>query len=104
MTRFGQVKRRDETENIRAVVEMKIEGKRSREDPGRDRRTLYEWIGKPGTPGRNRLLIGNVRSCEKCRHLERDTHVQPVPDDRIPGENSLRWFGHVQSRDREYTI
>ena len=30
---FGHVKRRDETENIRAVVEMKMEGKRPRERP-----------------------------------------------------------------------
>ena len=30
MRRFGHVKRRDETENIRAVVEMKMEEKRPR--------------------------------------------------------------------------
>ena len=30
---FGHVKRRDETENIRAVVEMKMEGKRHRGRP-----------------------------------------------------------------------
>ena len=30
---FGQVKRRDESENIRAVVEMKMEGKRPRGRP-----------------------------------------------------------------------
>ena len=29
---FGQVKRRDETDNIRAVVEMKMEGKRLEDD------------------------------------------------------------------------
>ena len=30
---FGQVKRREETENIRAVAEMKMEGKRLRGRP-----------------------------------------------------------------------
>ena len=30
---FGHVKRRDETENIRAVIEMKTEGKRPRRRP-----------------------------------------------------------------------
>ena len=30
---FGYIKRRDETENIRAVVEMKMEGKRPRGRP-----------------------------------------------------------------------
>ena len=30
---FGHVKRRDETENIRAVAEMKMEGKRPRRRP-----------------------------------------------------------------------
>ena len=34
-----------------------------------------------------------TRSCEKCRHLERGTHV---PDGRIPPRERLRWFGHVQ--------
>ena len=31
LERFGHVKRRDETENIRAVAEMKMEGKSPRE-------------------------------------------------------------------------
>ena len=44
----GHVKRRDETENIRAVVEMKMEGKRSRGRPKlrwKDtvRRDMKEW-------------------------------------------------------------
>ena len=30
---FGQMKRRDETENMRAVVEMKLEGKHPRGRP-----------------------------------------------------------------------
>ena len=33
VVRFGHVKRRDESENIRAVVEMKMEGKRLRGRP-----------------------------------------------------------------------
>ena len=45
---FGHVKRRDETENIRAVVEMKMEGERPRRRPklrGKDtvRRDMKAW-------------------------------------------------------------
>ena len=38
---FGQVKRRDETENIRAVAEMKMKGKRPR---GRQKSRWYDTI------------------------------------------------------------
>ena len=51
---FGHVKRRDETENIRAVVETKMEGKRPRGRPklrwnDNVRRDLKAWkIGGEG--------------------------------------------------------
>ena len=38
---FGHIKRRDETENIRAVVEMKMEGKRPR---GRPKLRWYDTV------------------------------------------------------------
>ena len=38
---FGHIKRRDETENIRAVVEMKMEGKRPR---GRQKLRWYDTV------------------------------------------------------------
>ena len=48
---FGHIKRRDETENIRAVAEMKMEGKRSRGRPtlrwnDTVRRDLKAWTIK----------------------------------------------------------
>ena len=49
------VKRRDGSENIKAVAEMKMEGKRPR---GYDGRTLSEGTGKRGTSGRNGPLTG----------------------------------------------
>ena len=49
---FGDVKRRDE--NIRAVVEMKVEGKHPiEEDRSCGGKTLSERTWKPGTSGRN---------------------------------------------------
>ena len=53
---FGHVKRRNETENIRVVVEMKMERKRPR---GRRGRILSGGTWKPGTSGRNGSLTGN---------------------------------------------
>ena len=47
---FGQVKRRDETENIRAVAEMKMEGKRPR---GRPKLRWNDTLRKPGTSRSN---------------------------------------------------
>ena len=63
---FGNVKRRDETENIRAVTEMKMEGKRPRGRPklrwyDTVRRDLKAWkikeewatdSARPATPSR----------------------------------------------------
>ena len=43
---FGHVKRRDETENIRAVVEMKMEGKRPR---GRAKLRWKDTVGRDMT-------------------------------------------------------
>ena len=43
---FGHIKRRDETENIRAVVEMKMEGKRLR---GRPKLKWKDACGQKGT-------------------------------------------------------
>ena len=39
---FGRVKGRNETENIKAVVEMKMEGSALEEDRGCSRKTLSE--------------------------------------------------------------
>ena len=38
-----------------------------------------------------------TRPCEKCRHLERDTHV--LDDCRIPQESG--WFGIVQRQNKD---
>ena len=57
---FGHIKRRDETENIRAVVEMKMEGKRPRGRPklrwyDTVRRDMNAWsIGEEWTTDRER--------------------------------------------------
>ncbi len=63
---FGYVKSRGETENIRAVAEMKMEGKRprGRPKPGTSRRNgpLTEKDGKvstrPATPNRETAAKG----------------------------------------------
>ena len=39
-----------------------------------------------------------TRSCEKRRPLKIDTHV---PDGGIPQKKRLRWYGHVQRRDKD---
>ena len=48
------------------------------------------------------ILVGKrkdeTRSCEKCRHLERGTHY---PMAEFIREKGLRWFGHVQRRDKD---
>ena len=40
-----------------------------------------------------------TRSCEKCRHLERGTHV---PDGGIPQREEVDIVRHVQMRDKDY--
>ena len=40
-----------------------------------------------------------TRSCEKCRHLERGTHIYPMAE--FLRRKRLRWFGHVQRQDKE---
>ena len=45
---FGHVKRRDETENIRAVVELKMEGKRPRGRPTKVEMEGYDQEGHDG--------------------------------------------------------
>ena len=47
----GHVKRRDETENIRAVVKMKMEGERSRGRPNRWEDTVRRGLEHQGGMG-----------------------------------------------------
>ena len=54
----GHVKRRDETKNIRAVVEMKMEGKCPRGRPKLRWKDTVRRDLKPGTSGRNEPLTG----------------------------------------------
>ena len=78
---FGHVKRRGETENIRAVVKMKMERKRPRERPKlrwKDR-ILSGGTLKPGTSGRNGPLTGNDgKVSARPEKNTGDTYVDPV--------------------------
>ena len=60
------VKRRDETENIRAVAEMKMEGKRPR---GRPKLRWKDTVRRDTKtrPGRNGLLTGRNPKVNKAK-------------------------------------
>ena len=55
---FRKIRRRYETENIRAVVERKLAGNRPGGKPMLRPKTLSEGTRKPGTSGRNGTLTG----------------------------------------------
>ena len=79
----GHVKRRDETEKVRAVAEMKMEGKRPRGRPKlRWKDTVRRNIKRGATRRNGPLTVRDGKVCARPATLHRET--AEVRNDHLP--------------------